>query len=145
MVHGQHLGWCFTHLARGQGPERAASSPCPGRSAGASAPGGPPSLPSDALLKPGLSPRGLKGTVPCVEQEEDRQWPSLTSGVASLTTQDFEKSRKGEKSRGPQNSIHILYGTFIYGIYVYEGFPGGSEGKVSACSVADLGSTPGLG
>ena len=56
-----------------------------------------------------------------------------------------EKSRKGEKSRGPQNSIHILYGTFIYGIYVYEGFPGGSEGKVSACSVADPGSTPGLG
>lgn len=61
VVHGQHLGWCFIHLATGQGPERAASSPLSQKqSAGASALGSPPSLPSDALLNPGLSPRGLK-------------------------------------------------------------------------------------
>ena len=28
---------------------------------------------------------------------------------------------------------------------IYHGFPGGSEGKESACSVGDLGSIPGLG
>ena len=30
-------------------------------------------------------------------------------------------------------------------MYVYMGFPGGSDGKESACSVGDLGSIPGLG
>ena len=29
-------------------------------------------------------------------------------------------------------------------LYLLLGFPGGSEGKASACSVADLGSIPGL-
>ena len=61
VVPGQHLGRCFTHLAPGQGPERAASSPLSQKqSAVASAPGSPPSRPSDALLNPGVSPRGLK-------------------------------------------------------------------------------------
>lgn len=61
VVHGQHLGWCFMHLAPGQGPERAASSPLSQKqSAVASAPGSPPSRPSDSLLKPGASPRGLE-------------------------------------------------------------------------------------
>ena len=30
-------------------------------------------------------------------------------------------------------------------MYVYTGFPGGSDGKESACSVGDLGLIPGLG
>ena len=30
-------------------------------------------------------------------------------------------------------------------LYVYMGFPGGSDGKESACNVGDLGSVPGLG
>ena len=30
-------------------------------------------------------------------------------------------------------------------LYIYIGFPGGSDSKESACSVADLGSIPGLG
>ena len=30
-------------------------------------------------------------------------------------------------------------------MYVYMGFPGGSDGKESACSVGDLGSIPELG
>ena len=29
-------------------------------------------------------------------------------------------------------------------IYMYMGFPGGSDGKGSACNVGDLGSIPGL-
>ena len=29
--------------------------------------------------------------------------------------------------------------------YLAEGFPGGSDGKESACNVGDLGLTPGLG
>ena len=33
---------------------------------------------------------------------------------------------------------------YIY-IYIYMGFPGGSDGKESACNVGDLGSIPGLG
>ena len=30
-------------------------------------------------------------------------------------------------------------------IYIYIGFPGGSDSEESACSVGDLGSIPGLG
>ena len=30
-------------------------------------------------------------------------------------------------------------------MYVYMAFPGGSDGKESACNVGDLGSIPGLG
>ena len=30
-------------------------------------------------------------------------------------------------------------------VILTEGFPGGSDGKESACNVGDLGSTPGLG
>ena len=30
-------------------------------------------------------------------------------------------------------------------VCIYMGFPGGSEGKESACSAGDLGSIPGLG
>ena len=30
-------------------------------------------------------------------------------------------------------------------ILIYMGFPGGSDGKESACNVGDLGSVPGLG
>ena len=30
-------------------------------------------------------------------------------------------------------------------IYTYEDFPGGSDGKESACNAGDLGSVPGLG
>ena len=33
---------------------------------------------------------------------------------------------------------------YIY-IYIYKGFPGGSDGKESACNVGDLGSIPGWG
>ena len=33
---------------------------------------------------------------------------------------------------------------YIY-IYIYKGFPGGSDGKESACNVGDLGSKPGSG
>ena len=42
--------------------------------------------------------------------------------------------------------ICILYtlNQYIYW-YAYQGFPGGSDGKESACSVRDLGSTPGSG
>ena len=35
--------------------------------------------------------------------------------------------------------------TFIVSFIVHQGFPGGSDGKESACSVGDLGSMPGLG
>ena len=31
------------------------------------------------------------------------------------------------------------------GIHTHKGFPGGSDGKASACNVGDLGSIPGLG
>ena len=46
--------------------------------------------------------------------------------------------------------IHIYVYTYIdTHIYMYTcvhmGFPGGSTGKESACSVGDLGSIPGLG
>ena len=30
-------------------------------------------------------------------------------------------------------------------LWIYPGFPGGSEGKASACNEGDLGSIPGLG
>ena len=33
----------------------------------------------------------------------------------------------------------------LYIIYMYMGFPGGSEGKASAHNAGDLGSIPGLG
>ena len=44
----------------------------------------------------------------------------------------------------------MLYGRFPLAIYfthgtVSMGFPGGSDGKESACNVRDLGSIPGLG
>ena len=34
---------------------------------------------------------------------------------------------------------------FNYNVYTYMGFPGGSDGKESACNAGDLGSIPGLG
>ena len=37
-----------------------------------------------------------------------------------------------------------MYGYMHIYIYIW-GFPGGSDGKESACSVGDLGSVPGLG
>ena len=39
--------------------------------------------------------------------------------------------------------IYISF--FLLHSTIYKGFPGGSDGKVSACNVGDLGSTPGLG
>ena len=39
--------------------------------------------------------------------------------------------------------INVLFLIFIY--LAVLGFPGGSEGKVSACNVGDPGSIPGLG
>ena len=40
--------------------------------------------------------------------------------------------------------IYIYMCVCVY-IYIYLGFPGGSEGKVSACNEGDLGSIPGSG
>ena len=41
---------------------------------------------------------------------------------------------------------NIRINTSIYIIYMYTmGFPGGSDGKESACNAGDLGSIPGLG
>ena len=34
---------------------------------------------------------------------------------------------------------------FNYNVNTYMGFPGGSDGKESACNAGDLGSIPGLG
>ena len=45
----------------------------------------------------------------------------------------------------------MLYRFLLYNImnqsyvYIYSGFPGGSDSKESTCSVGDLGSIPGLG
>ena len=39
----------------------------------------------------------------------------------------------------------MFIGFFSHHICIFEGFPGGSDGKESACSVGDLGSVPGLG
>ena len=39
--------------------------------------------------------------------------------------------------------IYISF--FLLHSTIYKGFPGGSDGKVSACNVGDLGSIPGLG
>ena len=41
-------------------------------------------------------------------------------------------------SRKPRGSFRMKWSTFW-------GFPGGSEGKASACNVTDLGSVPGSG
>ena len=42
--------------------------------------------------------------------------------------------------------IYICVCVYIYvHIYIYMGFPGGSDGKESACNVGDLGLIPGLG
>ena len=37
---------------------------------------------------------------------------------------------------------HLL---IIFSVFIFKGFPGGSEVKVSACNVGDLGSIPGWG
>ena len=39
----------------------------------------------------------------------------------------------------------MFIGLFSHHICIFEGFPGGSDGKESACSVGDLGSISGLG
>ena len=47
-----------------------------------------------------------------------------------------------------QYYCYILYNCILYSYYYYSiqlGFPGGSDGKVSACNVGDLDSVPGLG
>ena len=41
--------------------------------------------------------------------------------------------------------IKSLIISIIYPSICHEGFPGGSEGKASACNAGDLGSVPGLG
>ena len=41
--------------------------------------------------------------------------------------------------------IFFFICAFICDVYVHKGFPGGSDGKESACSAGDLGSIPGLG
>ena len=49
---------------------------------------------------------------------------------------------------GSQLMNDISLSLFIYNLYVYMlymGFPGGSDGKASACNTGDLGSIPGLG
>ena len=41
--------------------------------------------------------------------------------------------------------LYIHTHTHIHFIYAYQGFPGDSDGKESACDVGDLGLIPGLG
>ena len=43
------------------------------------------------------------------------------------------------------NLITMCLGVFCLGFILFECFPGGSEGKVSACNAGDTGSIPGLG
>ena len=38
-----------------------------------------------------------------------------------------------------------MYNSFIIGNFIFQGFPGGSDGKPSAYNVGDLGLIPGLG
>ena len=43
------------------------------------------------------------------------------------------------------SSIRLEIKCIINVMYLNHGFPGGSDGKASACNVEDLGSIPGLG
>ena len=43
------------------------------------------------------------------------------------------------------NLINMCLGVFCLGFILLECFPGGSEGKVSACNAGETGSVPGLG
>ena len=52
------------------------------------------------------------------------------------------KARAGANLRG---DVHLYIHTYIMYTHIYMGFPGGSDGKGSACNVGDLGLIPGLG
>ena len=43
------------------------------------------------------------------------------------------------------SSLNIERLLLIKENHIFQGFPGGSDGKVSACNTEDLGSIPGLG
>ena len=48
----------------------------------------------------------------------------------------------------PPNTLQHMYGEgfkYPYAVILRRGFPGGSDGKASACNVGDPGSIPGLG
>ena len=46
---------------------------------------------------------------------------------------------------GQSNSVLSELYNLWFCMYMYVGFPGGSDGKASACSAEDLSSIPGLG
>ena len=68
-------------------------------------------------------------------QPRDRTQVSCTAG-RFFTDWATRKAQVGQ---------NWVTNTFSFGITVHLGFPGGSDGKESACSVGDLGSIPGLG
>ena len=69
-----------------------------------------------------------------------QQWtPTILAPRTSLEEDNFSMDWMGNGTRMIQ--VH----TFIVSFIVHQGFPGGSDGKESACSVGDLGSMPGLG
>ena len=75
-------------------------------------------------------------------------WPQLSSTSGLLDIQ--AGFRKGRGTRDQIANIHLIiekareFQKSIYFSFI-EGFPGGSDGKVSACNVVDLGSIPGSG
>ena len=59
----------------------------------------------------------------------------------------WRRGMNGYCVQNPQPLTSYLpdFAIFLYHLYYYWGFPGGSDGKESSCNAGDLGSIPGLG
>ena len=77
--------------------------------------------------------------------ERDKQdlYPKIGENTSSTHTRYIKFSGTIPK-RKPQQILRNKI-IIIVLVYVMKGFPGGSDGKESACSAGDLGLIPGLG
>ena len=75
-------------------------------------------------------------------------WGSQSTGVSALASFLSKKSQGWFPSEWTGWISLLAYRNtvmFVRWFYILQGFPGGSDGKASACNVGDLGSIPGLG
>ena len=91
--------------------------------------------------------RGTFSTREGIDLQSRSQKNEAWNGRSQIRHMDMSRSGSLGKTLASRGAVSLDLGKVIFVVYLADlgSFPGGSDGKASACSVGDRGSIPGLG